>query len=110
MPMLCLAGSFHVAGSQPDGDSIHFRPDDPADWAKVPGATAVRRNASGVAQMRLDAIDALETHYAPPGGHELHQPLELAHAAAEGLLEWIGFSDVKRTGETVISVATDDQR
>src|SRR5262245_38304148 len=107
--MLCLAGTFRVVGSQPDGDSLHFVPDDPADWAKVPGPTAVRRNTSGSAQMRLDAIDALETHYTPTGGHEQHQPLDLAHAAAAELLDWLGFADVVRDGETVKSVAQDDR-
>src|SRR3954470_9352823 len=109
MPMLCLAGTFHVLGSEPDGDSIRFRPNDPADWEKVPGATAVRRNVNGAAQLRLDAIDALETHYAPPGGRIEHQPLGLAHAAAAELLDWLGFSGVVRDGETVGAVAADDQ-
>jgi hypothetical protein len=109
MPMLCLAGTFHVLGSEPDGDSIRFRPNDPADWEKVPGATAVRRNVNGAAQLRLDAIDALETHYAPPGGHSQHQPLELAHAAAAELLDWLGFTGVTRKGETVSGVANDDR-
>jgi endonuclease YncB( thermonuclease family) len=108
--MLCLAGTFHVLGAEPDGDSIRFRPDDPADWAKVPGPNAVRRNASGAAQLRLDAVDALETHYTPPGGSTEHQPLELAHAAAADLLDWLGFRDVVRDGETVTSVQADDRR
>src|SRR4051812_20296896 len=109
MPMLCLAGTFPVLGTEPDGDSLRFRPEDPADWAKVPGPHAVRRNATGGAQLRLDAIDALETHYAPPGGHVLHQPLALAHAAAAELLAWVGFEDVQREGETVKSVREDDR-
>src|SRR3954447_26735021 len=109
MPMLCLAGAFHVLGTQPDGDSVRFRPDDPAAWDDVPGAHAVRRNAAGAAQLRVDAIDALETHYTPPGGHTLHQPLELAHAAAAELLSWLGFTGVQRDGETVSAVAADDR-
>ena len=108
--MLCLAGTFHVVGAAPDGDSIRFRPDDPDDWAKVPGPNAVRRNVSGAAQLRLDAVDALETHYTPPGGSTEHQPLELAHAAAADLLDWLGFRDVERDGETVTSVQADDRR
>src|SRR4051794_15690801 len=107
MPMLCLAGAFHVLGTQPDGDSLRFRPDDPAAWDDVPGAHAVRRNAAGAAQLRVDAIDALETHYTPPGGHTLHQPLELADAAAAELLSWLGFTGVQRDGETVSAVAAD---
>jgi endonuclease YncB( thermonuclease family) len=110
MPMLCLAGTFHVTGSEPDGDSIRFRPDDPADWAKVPGVHQVRRNASGAAQLRVDGVDALETHYTPHGGHLEHQPLELAHAAAADLLKWLGFRDVKRDGETITAVRADDLR
>jgi endonuclease YncB( thermonuclease family) len=107
MPMLCLAGAYHVTATEPDGDSVRFRPDDPALWDQVPGP--VKRNASGAAQLRLDAIDALETHYTPQGGHRLHQPLTLAHAAAAELLEWIGFTGVTRTGETVTSVDADDR-
>src|SRR5947208_16066290 len=82
MPMLCLAGAFPVTGTEPDGDSLRFRPDDPADWTKVPGAHRVHTNATGAAQPSADALDALETHYSPTGGHTLHQPLGLAHAAA----------------------------
>src|SRR3954463_10363267 len=100
MPLLCLAGTFHVLGAQPDGDSIRFRPDDPADWAKVPGPNAVRRNAGGAAQLRLDPAERLEPHYPPPGGSTQPQPLELAHAAAADLVDWLGFRDVQRDGET----------
>src|SRR5881227_772624 len=108
MPMLCLAGTYRIAGTQPDGDSIRFFPDDPALWARVPGPTAVRINAGGGAQLRLDAIDALETHYSPTGGGgPLHQPLEFAHAARDELVRWLGFREVKREGETVIGVADD---
>jgi hypothetical protein len=79
MPMLCLAGTFRILDTEPDGDSIRFYPADPAEWSKVPGEHQVRTNASGGAQLRLDGIDALETHYSPLGGTPLHQPLEFAH-------------------------------
>jgi hypothetical protein len=62
MAMFLIAGSFRITGAQPDGDSIRFTPDDPANWDLITG-TRVKRNASGAAQLRLDAIDALETHY-----------------------------------------------
>ncbi len=108
MPMLCIAGAFRVQGTEPDGDSVRFIPNDAGDWAKVPDGS-VRVNAQGGAQLRLDGIDALETHYTPPGigAHHLHQPLRLAHDAAEGLLEWIGFTKVERKGEKVTAVAQD---
>jgi endonuclease YncB( thermonuclease family) len=108
MPMLCLAGTFPVTGTEPDGDSLRFRPDDADGWTQVPGPHKVRTNASGAAQLRMDAIDALETHYTPQGGHQLHQPLDLAHAAAAELLKWIGFRGVQRDGEKVTAVDRDE--
>jgi len=108
MPMLCLAGAFPVTGTEPDGDSVRFRFDDPGDWTQVLGPNKVRTNAVGAAQLRMDAIDALETHYTPTGGHLLHQPLGLAHAAAAELLKWLGFRGVQRDGEKVIAVDQDD--
>jgi hypothetical protein len=107
MPMLCLAGTFRIVGSEPDGDSIRFYPDDPSHWSLVPGPPAVHTNASGGAQLRLDAIDALETHYAPQGSGPLHQPLTFAHQAAGELLRWLGFRSVTREGEKVVAVADD---
>jgi hypothetical protein len=101
MPMTCIPGSFRIQGTEPDGDSLRFFADDRRRWSDVPGAHRVRVNAHGGAQLRLDAIDALETHYAPPGGHELHQPLELAHAAADELLSWLGFTHIDRDGEAI---------
>src|SRR6187551_2177193 len=88
MPMLCLAGTYRILSTEPDGDSIRFYPDDPAAWALVPGPNAVRTNAGGGAQLRLDGIDALETHYSPRGGGPLHQPIDLAHQGRDELVRW----------------------
>ena len=105
MAMFLIAGSFRITGAQPDGDSIRFTPDDPAKWDLITGPNRVKRNASGAAQLRLDAIDALETHYGTP---RTHQPLGLAHAAAAELLDWLGFSNVVRgQDETVTSSSPD---
>jgi endonuclease YncB( thermonuclease family) len=109
MPMLCLTGTFRIVGTEPDGDSVRFLASDPAQWDLVPGPDRVRVNAHGGAQLRLDGIDALETHYAPVGGPQLHQPLALAHAAAAELLRWLGFRAVVRDGEKVVEVRGDDQ-
>lgn len=109
MPMLCIAGTLRVLATEPDGDSVRFYPTEAGDWARVPGAHRVRVNAGGGAQLRLDAIDALETHYAPRGGASLHQPLELAHAAAAELLRWLGFRGVVREQERVTAVREDDR-
>jgi hypothetical protein len=103
MPMLCLAGTFRILGTEPDGDSIRFYPNDVAQWSLVGGPRSVRTNAGGGAQLRLDAIDALETHYAPPGGMRVHQPLALAREAAAELLRWLGFRDVQRDIEKIVA-------
>ncbi len=108
MPMLCLAGTFRILSTEPDGDSIRFYPDDPAAWARVPGPNAVRTNAGGGAQLRLDGIDALETHYSPRGGGPLHQPIDLAHQARDELVRWLGFADIERTGETVTAATPEE--
>jgi hypothetical protein len=104
MAMFLIAGTFHITGAQPDGDSIHFTPNDPAKWDLITG-TRVKRNASGSAQLRLDAIDALETHYGSP---RAHQPLGLAHAAADELVKWLGFSNVVRNQDETVTSATPD--
>ena len=110
MPFLVLAGEFRIVGAEPDGDSIRFYPDDPSQWDDVGGTYAVQRNATGGAQLRLDAIDALETHFAIPGG-TAHQPLGLAHAARDYLLTWLGFSSVTRSdSETVTATVPDGVR
>jgi endonuclease YncB( thermonuclease family) len=101
MPMLCLAGTYRIVDTEPDGDTIRFYPDDPAQWSAVPGTHKVRTNAGGGAQLRLDGIDALETHYTPLGGMREHQPLEFAHQARDELLRWLGFKGVQRTDEKV---------
>jgi hypothetical protein len=104
MAMFLIAGSFRIKGAQPDGDSIRFAPDDPAKWDLITG-TRVKRNASGAAQLRLDLIDALETLYGTP---RTHQPLDLAHAAASELLDWLGFSNVVRAQDETVTSSTPD--
>jgi hypothetical protein len=98
-----VKGSFQVLGSEPDGDSVHFVPDDPHAFRAL--HIPARLGPGGRVQLRLDAIDALETHYTPPGHGQgtRHQPLDLAHAAADLLLAQLGFSGLARSanGETI---------
>jgi hypothetical protein len=108
MPMLCLAGNYRVVATEPDGDSIRFYPEDPALWERVPGPHAVQTNATGGAQLRLDGIDALETHYGARGSVPLHQPLDFAHKAADELLRWLGFRNVQRNGEEVTQATPEE--
>ena len=49
MPMLCLGGTFRILGTEPDGDSIRFYPDDPATWSDGDGANQGIRFGAAVA-------------------------------------------------------------
>jgi endonuclease YncB( thermonuclease family) len=62
-------------GFEPDGDSIHFRPADPAllDRLRVL-ARPYRLSAIGSVQLRLEGLDALEIHYSPDGGGPVVPP------------------------------------
>ena len=103
MAMFLIAGSFRITGAQPDGDSIRFTPYDPAEWDLITGPNKVKRNHGGAAELRLNAIDALETHY---GISRTHQPRDLAHAAAAELLDWLGFSNVVRGQDETVTSST----
>ena len=76
-------------GSQPDGDSVWFEPDQPALLSNLAGRSA-DFNGGGLAQLRFEGIDALELHY--PGND--HQRADAAVAARDVLLARIGFTAV----------------
>ena len=101
MPLSIIKGHYRIQGSEPDGDSVHFHPTNPDAFTSL--HLPARVSSQGATQLRLEAIDALETHYSPrvPGGFLQHQPLGLAHAAAAELLAQLGFTDVQRDGERV---------
>ncbi len=105
MPFLVIKGTFHVVGYSPDGDSIRFQADDEANWAKLSGPP-VDLNARRHAQLRLEAIDTLETHY-----RNTHQPLTLATRALDFLLHGLNITgvqwDVLRTRVTEANDGTE---
>jgi endonuclease YncB( thermonuclease family) len=107
MAMTVIVGTFRIVGAQPDGDSVRFYPNNPEDWELVGGVHKVRRNAKGGAQLRLDGIDTLETHYPIKGGI-VHQPFKLGRRAAKQLVDWLGFSDVVRDPDETVTAATPD--
>ncbi|CAL1238945.1 hypothetical protein [Candidatus Methylocalor cossyra] len=99
MPFSLIKGTFHVVGYSPDGDSIRFRADDRKHWNLL-GGPPVRLNAREHAQLRIEAIDTLETHY-----EDHHQPLPLANQALLFLLDELGIKEVQfnEAGTKVIS-------
>lgn len=108
-----LSGRFTLLDSAPDGDSIHFIPDHPQ--ALCPpcapakpslarrtavqgwGARALRWSPRGAITLRLEGVDALETHYVGRGGlGVLRQPPPWPERAAGALLQYLGFERVVR--------------
>ena len=88
MPFSVIKGTFHVVGFSPDGDSIRFKALDNTRWSALEGIP-VRLSAQGMAQLRIEAIDTLETHY-----EQQHQPLAFAETAAQKLFTLLGIKDV----------------
>jgi endonuclease YncB( thermonuclease family) len=111
MVMILIEGTFSILNAAPDGDSVRFIPNNPALWKKL--ETKVHPNKSGGVQLRLDSIDALETHYRPNVGAigTQHQPKKFADAAATRLLDILGFdsSTVERGKEERVKQAVPDR-
>ncbi|MEU9482551.1 hypothetical protein AB0D83_02590 [Streptomyces decoyicus] len=63
--------------------------------------------ADGHVNVRLEGIDALETHYIGNYGQEEHQPLPYAHAAADELLNWLGFANIQRSPNETVTATPD---
>jgi Staphylococcal nuclease homologue len=105
MPFTLIKGEYRILNAAPDADSIRFYPDNPDMWQKLD--RRVRTNRNGGAQLRLEAVDTLETHYqAKNGGETLTQPIALGREAADELLKFLGFTDVSRgKGEVVTDAA-----
>ena len=97
MPYTLLTGRFVIRypdiprqGPEPDGDTVKFSPDTPAlvNSLPRPSGRPPEINARGIS-VRLEAIDALETHF-----NETHQDLGGANRARDALLARLGFHDV----------------
>jgi endonuclease YncB( thermonuclease family) len=94
--MRCVHGRLVVLGKSPDGDSIRFLPHRP----ELLLGRRVRPSSDGSVVLRLEGIDAPESHY-----NTLSQPA--ADEARDALLELCGFGGVTRQGETVLAATPD---
>ncbi|MFN8412081.1 MAG: hypothetical protein U0Z26_06810 [Anaerolineales bacterium] len=70
MKYLLIKGSLHVVGYSPDGDSMMFKAANPALWDGLENEnkdtfTEKLTKENGAVQLRLEGIDALETHFGP---------------------------------------------
>ncbi len=79
------------SGPEPDGDTLKFAPDDPTLVEDLGRASGVepKLSARGRISLRLEGIDALETHFA-----DTFQDPVLGFAARDALLAAAGFRDV----------------
>jgi endonuclease YncB( thermonuclease family) len=102
MPFRIIKGTFHIKGYSPDGDSIRFQANNGDNWDLLDGPPA-KRNARDHVQLRLEAIDTLETHF-----QNTHQPLELAEKALEALLEHLGITGVEWNDQRTRVVEAND--
>lgn len=109
MALTLVKGNYRIVGASPDGDSVRFYPDAPGAFAGL--GLRVRANARGGTQLRLEGIDALETHYQAqvPGGVLWRQPRELGDAASDALLRQLGFTDVQRDEHGTVTSSTPEQ-
>jgi len=105
MPFTLIKGTFHVVGYQPDGDSIRFQADRRENWALLSGPE-LDRNSQWHVQLRIEAIDTLETHYRNGGYH--HQPLEFAKPALDFLLAGLGIKQVKFNAAGIQIISAED--
>lgn len=114
MDYYLIKGEFHVVGYSPDGDSLMFEASNKKHWEKIVTNHRATFNeklesGNGSVQLRLQGIDALETHYSPspvpkpkdlkkkssskaekPKMGKFRQPAEYGDLATAELLEYLG--------------------
>jgi len=119
MQYLLIKGSYHVVKQSPDADSVKFKATNPALWQQIDteNRDIFERKLTeeqGAVVLRLQGIDALETHYSAallptpqdvvgltsssltrPANPSFGQLSTLALWSAEKLLEMIGVTQVR---------------
>ncbi len=119
MNYVLIKGIYYVVGYSPDGDSIKFKAANPVHWQLINsefGDEFAQNFAAdgGVIQLRLQGVDALETHYSAPKPivpadlkgktsatlteppyMSLSQPAAMAKGAAEYFMKFLGITEVK---------------
>ena len=98
-------GQLAVLGYAPDGDSVRFLPDDPATLRRLTDGDRLEvSERDGTVQLRLDAIDAPESHYQG-------QAQPLADPARDDLLAAAGFTGLRYStdGEGTVEATTPER-
>lgn len=111
MPYRIVKGEFHLfykkqklVGSQPDGDSVWFKPDDRALLRRLgDNARDAVFNAGGFTLLKFEGVDALELSF-----RGLHQFSEGAIKARNFTLNHLGFRNVEFSDGEGVSVRDAD--
>ncbi len=79
-------------GSEPDGDTVRFEPDNKQAVLNLPwhSGRGPNFNNRGNIAVRYEGIDTLETHF----NDGAHQQLEFANAARDENLRLLGFKEI----------------
>jgi hypothetical protein len=101
MPYTLIKGEFYIhypwnpkQGPEPDGDTLKFRPINRRILESLPRAgSPVKITGSGIATLRLEGIDALETHFQVDSSI-YHQHIGHALRARDELLAQVGFREI----------------
>lgn len=128
MNYVIIKGNFRVVKHSPDGDSLKFQAKKASNWKKI--VTVYHdlfakkiKEGQGVVQLRLQGIDALETHYSPsqisapstvgnktskkaavPKRSNYKQPEKYGNMATDKLMEILGVENVVWTRNYIKSI------
>jgi len=93
-----IKGSFPIINTEPDGDTIRFRPDDPriVEGLGPDGQRPAFSQQGTQINVRFEGVDALETHFSGT-----HQQLRLGQEAGARMLALAGFTSVERSGNRI---------
>jgi endonuclease YncB( thermonuclease family) len=103
---LAIRGAFLVVGKEPDGDSVRFKPDNPALLNQLRNSRLIRSSKQdGSVQLRFEGVDAAELHYGSAA-----QPL--GSQARDNLLKWMGWKTITyvHQGSTMVKSAQPETR
>lgn len=110
MGFILVKGTFHILGKEPDGDSVRFKATNKNLWKRLTTESGksitkdITSKTDGTVQLRIESIDALETHY-----KGRHQRMDLAMPATLHILSLLGFKNVQLgpSGKKVVHVDND---
>lgn len=99
-----ISGNFVIKGYEPDGDSVRFIADNPAYFAELHrGHLIVPSKKDSSVQLRLEGIDAPETHYGSAA-----QPY--GDTARDHFLKTVGFTSWQLAQNTKTATASTPEK